>query len=64
MANYTCDKCGMAVNITCDKCNETLVDDTLTTDDGTQVHVSRCPKCDGKIIAPQCCGADMSCSTS
>jgi len=36
-----------------------LVNDILTTEDGTEVQVSKCPDCDGKIKSPMCCGADM-----
>ena len=30
-------------------------------DDGTEVHVSKCPNGHGKIKSPMCCGQDMSC---
>ena len=52
----------MAVNATCAKCNEPLQDDILTLDDGSQVQISKCTECQGKIKAPQCCGEDMTCS--
>ena len=39
-----------------------LIDDSWTKDDGTQVHVAKCPEGHGKIKSPMCCGADMSCS--
>ena len=61
MATYTCAKCGMAVNATCAKCDAALVHDTLKLDDGTEVHVSKCPNGHGKIKSPMCCGEDMSC---
>ncbi len=59
MSTYSCNVCGMAVNATCAKCNAELVNDTLTLDDGSEVQISKCPQCDGKIKSPQCCGADM-----
>jgi len=62
MATYTCDKCGMSVNMTCAKCGKELVHDTITTADGREVAVSKCPDGDGKIKSPQCCAEDMACS--
>lgn len=62
METYKCDKCGMAVNASCATCNEPLVNGTLKLEDGSSVQISKCPKCEGKIKSPQCCGADMSCS--
>lgn len=62
MATYTCDKCGMSVNMHCAKCGAELVHDTITTDDGREVAVSKCPGGDGMIKSPQCCGQDMTCS--
>ena len=61
MALYECKKCGMSVLTTCAKCNEPLVDASITTADGRVVQVAKCPKCEGKIKSPLCCGADMSC---
>ena len=61
MATYKCSKCGMAVNATCAKCDAPLVHDTIKLDDGTEVHVSKCPNGHGKIKSPMCCGEDMSC---
>ena len=61
MATYTCDKCGMSVNMTCATCNAALVNDTITTDTGVEVQVSKCPEGHGKIKSPLCCGEDMSC---
>jgi len=61
MASYTCDQCGMSVNMTCGTCGAELVNDTLTTDDGSTVQVSKCPNGDGKIKSPMCCAEDMSC---
>ena len=62
MAAYTCDKCGMSVNMTCGKCGQDLVHDTLTTDDGSTVEVSKCPEGHGMIKSPMCCAQDMTCS--
>jgi hypothetical protein len=61
-ATYTCDKCGMSVNMTCATCDAELVHDSITTGSGAQVAVSKCPQGHGKIKSPQCCGADMTCS--
>jgi len=61
MATYRCNVCGMGVNATCADCNEPLVNDTLTLDDGSTVQISKCPKCEGKIKSPMCCGQDMTC---
>ena len=52
----------MAVNASCAKCNVPLVDGILTLDDGTDVQISKCPSCEGKIKSPLCCGQDMTCS--
>jgi hypothetical protein len=61
MANYTCEKCGMGVNMTCAKCNAALVHDRITKDDGAVVAIAKCPNGDGKVKSPLCCGQDMSC---
>ena len=61
MATYTCEKCGMSVDITCAKCGEELVADTVAKPDGGKVQVSKCPQGHGKIKSPMCCGQDMSC---
>ena len=61
MATYTCHSCGMSVNMTCAKCGKELVHDTITTDTGVTVAVSKCPDDHGKIKSPQCCAVDMSC---
>ena len=58
MSTYECKKCGMSVNATCGKCNEPLTNGHLDVN-GNQVQISQCPKCQGKIKSPQCCGADM-----
>lgn len=61
MATYTCDKCGMGVNMSCSKCNAALEDASLTKDDGSSVQISQCPNGHGKVKSPMCCGQDMSC---
>ena len=62
MATYECNKCGMSVNATCGKCNETLVNDNLELNNGSNVQISKCPNGHGKIKSPLCCGQDMSCA--
>ena len=62
MATYECNKCGMSVNATCGKCNETLINDTLELENGSNVQISKCPNGHGKIKSPLCCGQDMSCT--
>ncbi len=62
MAAYTCEKCGMSVNMTCGQCGKELVHATLTKDDGSTVDVSQCPDGHGKIKSPMCCATDMTCS--
>ena len=64
MATYECSICGMSVNATCGKCNESLVDDMITTEEGSKVQVSKCPNDHGKIKSPSCCGQDMTCQTN
>ena len=62
MATYECNKCGMSVNATCGKCDETLINETLELDTGSNVQISKCPNGHGKIKSPLCCGQDMSCT--
>ena len=62
MATYECNNCNMTVNASCAKCDKALVDDILKLDDGTEVQVSRCPECEGKIKSPSCCGVEMVCN--
>ncbi|MEC8636039.1 MAG: hypothetical protein VXX99_01375 [Bacteroidota bacterium] len=62
MATYECNNCGMAVNASCAKCDQPLVDDILTLDDNTEVQISRCTECEGKIKSPSCCGIEMVCN--
>jgi hypothetical protein len=52
----------MSVNMTCAKCDSELVHDTITTDSGAKVAVSKCPEGHGKIKSPMCCAQDMTCS--
>ena len=62
METYACKKCGMSVNATCGKCDESLINDTLDLDNGSNVQISKCPNGHGKIKSPLCCGQDMSCT--
>jgi len=63
MAVYTCEQCGMSIGtMTCGKCDKELVHDTITTDDGTVVQVSKCPDGHGMVKSPMCCAQDMTCS--
>ena len=62
MAAYTCEVCGMSVNMTCAKCGAELVHDTLSKDDGSTVAVSKCPNGDGMVKSPICCAQDMTCN--
>ena len=64
MATYKCNVCDMSVNASCGKCDTSLVDGSLSLDDGSEVQISECPNGHGKIKSPQCCGQDMSCATS
>ena len=48
-------------NMTCATCDAALVNDTITTDTGVEVQVSKCPDGHGMIKSPLCCGQDMSC---
>jgi len=61
MASYTCEQCGMSVNMTCGSCGAELVHDTISKDDGTTVAVSKCPEGHGMIKSPMCCATDMTC---
>jgi hypothetical protein len=61
-ATYTCDKCGMSVNMTCATCGAPLENGSITTDAGVEVQISQCPNGHGKIKSPLCCGQDMTCS--
>ena len=62
MAAYTCEKCGMSVNMTCGQCGQARVHETLTKDNGGTVDVSKCPDGHGMIKSPMCCAEDMTCS--
>ena len=62
METYSCTKCGMSVNATCGKCSVPLQNGYITLNDGSQVQVSKCPSCEGKIKSPLCCGEDMRCA--
>ena len=62
MSAYVCEICGMSVgSMTCGTCGKELVHESITTDDGATVHVSKCPDDHGMIKSPMCCATDMSC---
>ncbi len=46
-------------SMTCAQCGKELVHDSITTDDGTIVYVSKCPDDHGMVKSPTCCGQDM-----
>lgn len=57
---YHCHDCGMGVTgMRCSECDQELVHDTVKTEQGKTVQVSKCPKGCGMIKSPQCCGQDM-----
>ena len=57
---YKCEVCGMGIgSMTCATCGKELVNDTITTDDGTKIQVSKCPDDHGMVKSPMCCGQDM-----
>lgn len=64
MATYTCDRCGMSVNMTCARCDQELVHGTIAREDGSTVAVSKCPEEHGMIKSPMCCAQDMACAVS
>ena len=49
MNTYECDKCGMSVKANCGKCDIPLENNFLSLDDGTEVQISQCPSCEGKL---------------
>ena len=60
MAAYVCEVCGMSIgSMTCGTCDTELDNDTITTDSGEQVQVSKCPEGHGMVKSPMCCGQDM-----
>ncbi len=64
MAAYTCEACGMSIGtMTCGQCGQELVHGSLDRDDGSSVHVSKCPDGHGMVKSPMCCGQDMACHT-
>ncbi len=62
MTTYRCSACNMGVDANCTDCKIPLVNDDLTLNDGTVVQISKCPRCEGKIKSPMCCGVDMTCA--
>ena len=64
MAAYTCEACGMSIGtMTCGQCSQELEHGSLNRDDGSSVHVSKCPDGHGMVKSPMCCGQDMACPT-
>ena len=61
MAAYTCEVCGMSVNMTCAKCGKELEHGSIQKD-GASIAVSKCPEGHGMIKSPMCCARDMTCS--
>lgn len=62
MKNCTCQKCGMQIKpVRCGKCDTELLASEVEKND-KKVRVLKCPKCNGMIKSPQCCGEDMQCS--
>jgi len=51
MHDYQCSVgCGMGISgLICTKCSTELIHSTISKDDGTEVHISKCPECEGKI---------------
>ena len=61
MSVYRCDVCGMSLgSMTCGTCNKELEHDSITSDAGEEIQVSKCPDGHGMIKSPMCCGQDMS----
>ena len=52
----------MAVKASCGNCYVPLENGVIDLPDGSNVQVYKCPKCEGKIKSPMCCGEDMSCN--
>ncbi len=62
MSAYICEACGMSIGtMTCGQCGKELVHGCLDRDDGSSVHVSKCPDGHGMVKSPMCCGQDMAC---
>lgn len=47
--------------VRCGKCDTELLASEVEKND-KKVRVLKCPKCNGMIKSPQCCGEDMQCS--
>jgi len=57
---YKCEVCGMGIgSMTCAECNKELEHDSVTTEDGNVINVSKCPDNHGMVKSPMCCGQDM-----
>ncbi len=54
MITYECNQCGMSVKANCGKCDIPLENGYLSLDNGSQVQISQCHSCEGKIKSLQC----------
>ncbi|MBL19051.1 MAG: hypothetical protein CMC82_04395 [Flavobacteriaceae bacterium] len=61
MATYALNQHGMSVDASCAKYDMPFVNGHLSLYDDSDVQISQCPSCEGKIKSPQCCGAYISC---
>ncbi len=62
MKGYQCEVCKMEIKpLECNKCGCNLLEKVIEKN-GQQIKVAQCPKCQGKVKAPFCCGHDMKCS--
>ena len=61
MTTYECNKCGMSVKANCGKCDIPLENGFLSLDDGSEVQISQCPSCEGKIKSPELKEAKQTC---
>jgi hypothetical protein len=50
--------------MTCGECGTELVNDSITTEGGQNVQVSKCPDGHGMIKSPMCCAEDMTCQAA
>ena len=48
MQDYQCSVgCGMGISgLVCTKCSTELIHSTISKDDCTEVHISKCPECE------------------
>lgn len=56
---YHCNSCDMGIDdLICSKCHTKLIKDEIQKN-SQSIQVAKCPKCEGMIKSPQCCGKDM-----